>query len=35
LPIIAMGISAAILFYGMKFAPAVALNDSLVPAGKT
>ena len=26
LPIIAMGISSAILFYGMKFAPAVALN---------
>jgi sugar phosphate permease len=26
LPVIAMGISAAILFYGMKFAPAVAVN---------
>ena len=26
LPVIAMGISSAILFYGMKFAPAVALN---------
>lgn len=26
LPIVAMGISSAILFYGMKFAPAVALN---------
>jgi len=26
LPIIAMGISAAILFYGMKFAPAVAVD---------
>jgi predicted MFS family arabinose efflux permease len=26
LPIIAMGISSAILFYGMKFAPAVAVN---------
>jgi hypothetical protein len=26
LPIIAMGISAAILFYGMRFAPAVALD---------
>ena len=28
LPVIAMGISAAILFYGMKFAPAVAINGS-------
>ena len=26
LPIIAMGVSAAILFYGMKFAPAVAVG---------
>ncbi len=26
LPVIAMGISSAILFYGMKFAPAVAVN---------
>lgn len=30
LPIIAMGISAAILFYGMKFAPAVAIDSELV-----
>src|SRR5215472_12957577 len=35
LPVIAMGISAAILFYGMKFAPAVALNADLATAGKT
>jgi hypothetical protein len=26
LPVIAMGVSAAILFYGMKFAPAVAVD---------
>jgi hypothetical protein len=26
LPIIAMGVSSAILFYGMKFAPAVAVD---------
>jgi len=35
LPIIAMGISSAILFYGMKFAPAVALNADLATTGKT
>jgi hypothetical protein len=27
LPVIAMGISSAILFYGMKFAPAVAVES--------
>jgi MFS family permease len=27
LPVVAMGLSAAILFYGMRFAPAVAVND--------
>lgn len=32
LPVIAMGISSAILFYGMKFAPAVRLETS--PAGE-
>ena len=26
LPIMAMGVSAAILFYGMRFAPAVAVD---------
>jgi hypothetical protein len=35
LPIIAMGISSAILFYGMRFAPAVALEPDLATAGKT
>lgn len=35
LPIIAMGISSAILFYGMKFAPPVALEATLAGAGKT
>lgn len=29
LPVIAMAISAAILFYGMRFAPALRLNDKL------
>ena len=28
LPVIAMGISSAILFYGMRFAPAVAVDDT-------
>lgn len=32
LPVIAMGISAAILFYGMRFASAVAINDKSGPA---
>jgi MFS transporter, Spinster family, sphingosine-1-phosphate transporter len=32
LPIIAMGISSAILFYGMKFAPDMAVESSLLPA---
>ncbi len=31
LPVIAMGISAAILFYGMRFAPAVAVDASSHP----
>ncbi len=35
LPIIAMGISSAILFYGMKFAPAVAVDGRSAEAGKT
>lgn len=35
LPVIAMGVSAAILFYGMKFAPPVATGAKLVEAGKT
>jgi MFS transporter, Spinster family, sphingosine-1-phosphate transporter len=35
LPVIAMGISSAILFYGMKFAPPVALDGASTRAGKT
>jgi len=35
LPVIAMGVSSAILFYGMKFAPSVAVDSGLVEAGKT
>ena len=35
LPIIAMGISSAILFYGMKFAPPVAVDGASAGAGKT
>ena len=35
LPIIAMGISSAILFFGMKFAPPVAVEARLAGAGKT
>jgi MFS transporter, Spinster family, sphingosine-1-phosphate transporter len=31
LPVIAMAVSAAILFYGMKFAPEVAVRNPLVP----
>ena len=34
LPIIAMGISSAILFYGMRFAPAVAVDDASEAGGK-
>ena len=34
LPVIAMGISAAILFYGMKFAPHVAVDGALETGGK-
>jgi MFS family permease len=35
LPIIAMGVSAAILFYGMKFAPPVAAEGAPAGAGKS
>jgi MFS family permease len=35
LPVIAMGISSAILFYGMRFAPAVGVNRAQAPAGTT
>jgi len=35
LPVIAMGISSAILFYGMRFAPQVALSGVPAGAGKT
>jgi MFS transporter, Spinster family, sphingosine-1-phosphate transporter len=34
LPVIAMGVSAAILFYGMKFAPDVAVDGALETGGK-
>jgi MFS transporter, Spinster family, sphingosine-1-phosphate transporter len=33
LPVIAMGVSSAILFYGMKFAPAVALSKTSGASG--
>jgi multidrug resistance protein len=35
LPVIAMGVSSAILFYGMKFAPPVALQHGAVTPGTT
>jgi len=35
LPVIAMGISSAILFYGMKFAPPIATDGASAGAGKT
>jgi len=35
LPVIAMGISSAILFYGMKFAPPVRIDGASAAAGKT
>ncbi len=35
LPVIAMGISSAILFYGMKFAPPVAVDGASAAIGKT
>jgi hypothetical protein len=35
LPVIAMGISSAILFYGMRFAPPVAIDRASAVAGKT
>jgi MFS transporter, Spinster family, sphingosine-1-phosphate transporter len=34
LPVIAMGVSAAILFYGMKFAPPVSSESEMIQAGK-
>jgi len=34
LPVIAMVISSAILFYGMKFAPPVSLEGAAAGAGK-
>jgi MFS transporter, Spinster family, sphingosine-1-phosphate transporter len=34
LPVIAMGISSAILFYGMRFAPPVVINGGSSVAGK-
>jgi len=33
LPVIAMGLSAAILFFGMRFAPAVKIDGSSQTAG--
>jgi hypothetical protein len=35
LPVIGMVISSVILFYGMKFAPAVSFDSATAPAGKT
>jgi sugar phosphate permease len=35
LPVIAMGISSAILFYGMRFAPQVAMGRAPATAGKS
>jgi sugar phosphate permease len=35
LPVIAMGVSAAILFYGMKFAPPVSFESAGIEGGKT
>ena len=35
LPVIAMAVSSAILFYGMRFAPAVSVDREAVGAGKT
>jgi hypothetical protein len=34
LPVIAMGISAIILFYGMRFAPAVQLRTPSAPGAQ-
>jgi MFS family permease len=34
-PVVAIALSSAILFYGMKFAPPVALENGLAGAGKT
>jgi hypothetical protein len=35
LPVIAMVVSSAILFYGMKFAPPVRVDGAAIEAGKT
>jgi hypothetical protein len=35
LPVIAMAVSSAILFYGMRFAPPVSVDRATVGAGKT
>jgi hypothetical protein len=35
LPVIAMAVSSAILFYGMKFAPRVRIDGAALEAGKT
>src|SRR5271154_479679 len=35
LPVIGMVVSSAILFYGMRFAPAVRIGDAALEAGKT
>jgi sugar phosphate permease len=35
LPVIAMAVSSAILFYGMKFAPPVRIDGEPIPVGKT
>jgi hypothetical protein len=35
LPVIAMGVSAAILFYGMKFASPMGMENAASAAGKT
>jgi hypothetical protein len=35
LPVIAMAVSSAILFYGMKFAPKISFAGAALEAGKT
>jgi hypothetical protein len=35
LPVIAMGVSSAILFYGMRFAPQVSIDGAASGAGNT
>jgi hypothetical protein len=34
-PVVAVALSSATLFYGMRFAPPVALDDASAGAGKT